>query len=190
MQSVPRRPPVCRSTRTVILFGACALSAALVGCDAPSTVLPTRSPTAAIRDESGGSTRQHVELTGSVDQDFNFTCLDAPIRFVVSYDWIFDWVNTPSGISNVRSQFIVDRSVSYVVYKGETFLPSRGNYGHDDNIHYQYRPDGTYIEHGVEPDFERSDTGDRLRLNFVWHTVIEPDGTVQKATLQGNCPPS
>jgi len=186
-----RANPIHTPAPAMVLLGVCALSAALVGCDAPAALAPTRSAAAAsVRDAADGATKQHDELTGFIDQEFTFSCLDAPIEFVVTYDWIFDWVNTPSGVSNVRSQFIVDRDVSYVVYKGETYYPSRGNIGHDDNIHYQYRPDGTYVEHGVEPDFERSDTGDRLRLNFSWHTVIEPDGTVEKATVTGNCPPA
>src|SRR5215213_3606541 len=91
------------------LFSVAGIIAALLtlGCsDASRTVAPSDRPSRTTA-AGGGANMDHYEPTGSIDQDLAFECLDEPIRFVVSYTWTFDVTNTPSGISSVKSAFIV-----------------------------------------------------------------------------------
>ena len=176
VRSTRRSPaPAALAALVALALAACA--------DAPGPLAPRGAAQLTAQD----ATRSHEVLTGSIDQYFTFPCLDEPIRFVVSYTWTFDWTTTASGIGSVRSNFIVDRAVSYTVYKGVTYYVTQGRPGHDDNIHYLYGPDGLYIEAGTEPNFESSATGERLRLLFHWQIVVDPNGNTRVTSLTGQC---
>ena len=153
--------------------------------DAVARVLPA-APSAA-----QGATKEHVEIPFSLDADLQFTCLDEPVHFSVSAMEVLDFTITSSGISSMRGLFVVDRSVSYVVYKGVTYTVATGRPGHDDVWHSVSDLNGLlYVEVGVEPDFESSETGQRLRLNFTWQLVIDANGVVRRdLQFHGACPP-
>lgn len=160
----------------------------IVACDNPQAPLVEKAPSPPKTVSTSAAVKDSYEITGSIDDYLNFTCLSEPARLVVSYRWTFDVTTTPSGVSSVRSTFIVDREQSYVVYGGLTYYVTQGRPGHDDIIHYLYGPGGLYIEAGTEPDFEQAETGERLRLNFHWQIVIGQDGTARVIKVTGACP--
>lgn len=136
-----------------------------------------------------GATKDHVEFPFSIDDDLQFACLDEPAHFFVSAMYVLDYTYTSSGISSVRGLFVVDRAVSYVVYKGVTYTVATGRPGHDD-VWHTVSNGLLYVEAGVEPDFESSETGQRLRLNFTWQIVIDANGVVRRDfQFHGACPP-
>jgi hypothetical protein len=180
MQQIPHS---LRLTASVL---ACAM---LASCADPVPFEPAElaSPSG---PASQKATKDHVEFPFDIDAYLQFSCLDEPAHFVVSAMYVLDFVTTSSGMSNLRGLFVVDRSVSYVEYKGVTYTVATGRPGHDDVWHSVTDLNGQlYVEAGVEPDFLSSETGERLRLNFTWQFVIDANGVVRRDfQVKGACP--
>jgi hypothetical protein len=169
-------------------------SVSIVACRDITTVTdPAARP-------SPGTTR--AAATGVVRDNF-----DIPVSFEGPLDWVtcldpnnlpLAHVNgvvhvstrtTPSGTTATTTLFEIDRDNTWVLYNGLTYHVARGRPGKDDITHVITRPDGLYIETGVEPDFEvTDDPSQRLRLNFHWQIVITPNGETRVAKSTGACP--
>lgn len=161
----------------------------LLGCgDSNDPVSPGLVPVSA----SAAVTRSYFEIPISFEGPLNWvTCVDAndPPLAHVNGTLTFDVVTTPSGISSTRNLFAIDRDESWVIYNGKTYYLAPGRIGHDDIVHILEGPDGLYVQSTVEPDFLASgDPGDRLRFNFHFQIVVDPNGNTRVIKSTGSCP--
>jgi hypothetical protein len=141
---------------------------------------------------SAAATKDYFEVPVSFEGPLNWvTCVDAndPPLAHVNGTLTFDVVTTPSGISSTRNLFAIDRDETWVIYNGKTYQLAPGRIGHDDIVHILEGPDGLHVETMVEPDFLASgDRGDRLRFNFTFVFVIDPNGNTRVLKSTGACP--
>ena len=180
------------SIAIVPVLAACGDSSRPLG-PTPDALQTSRGALAAL---GGGATKTHVEFPISSDQTGPAPCLEnAPVHWVLSGTFTFDWTNTPSDISSGRASIVYDRSASYVEYNGVTYHFAEGHPNHDLVLHFVNGPEGLFVETGVFLDFQSSDTGDRLNLQAVFVMVIDPNGNVRLdgvthgVLVQGNCGP-
>ena len=139
-----------------------------------------------------GVTRDYFEVPISFEGPLDWvTCIDPndPPLAHVNGTLTFDVVTTSSGITSTRSYFIIDRANTWVIYQGVTYYLAPGRIGKDDIAHILEGPGALYVEAGVEPDFLASgEPGQRLRLNFHWQIVIDPNGNARVVKSTGSCP--
>lgn len=176
--------PFLAATCVSLVLAACGADSPLTAPDSP----PVPTPPAAVLAQ--GVTRGYLEIPVELDiwvGDDLLPCVDEPVRFVVSAVLTLDWLVTPSGITSTRGYFVIDRSVTYLVYKDVNYYIARGRPGHDDIVHIVEGPNGLYVEAGVEPNFSVSETGERLRLNLQWQIVIDANGTERVFKATGGC---
>lgn len=165
----------------------------LVACSDSSTVTNPASgarPGAASR--AAGLVRDAFDVPVSFEGPLDWvTCVDPndpPLAHVNGVVHIY-LQTTPGGVTTTTVLFDIDRDNTWVIYKGLTYHIARGRPGKDDITHTTTTPNGTYIETGLEPDFEvTEDPSQRLRLNFHYQIVIAKDGTVKVAKSTGTCP--
>jgi hypothetical protein len=182
-------------TRVSPLLAATACAGlALAACTADTHLTAPDTQTSASAQapalHAKGVTRGHLDIPVELDMWVGLDvipCVDEPVRFVVSAVLTLDWLVTPSGVTNTRGYFVVDRSVSYLVYKGVNYYLAPGRVGHDGIIHIVEGSSGLYVEAGVEPNFSVSETGERLRLNLQWQIVFDANGTERVFKATGGC---
>lgn len=193
MRTAPRYPSQPRRFGPRLGLASVAIGALLTACGDSARPLGPTAP-GALAAVGEAATKTHLEFPISVDQTGPVVCLDGQsVHFVYVGTFIFDWTNTPSGISSARASLVLDRSASYVEYNGVTYHLAQGHPTHDLTQHFLTGPDGLYVETGVFLDFESSATGDRLNMQAAFVMVIDPNGNVRLdgvttgVFVHGNC---
>jgi hypothetical protein len=187
-RSLQRRSVGIAALLAVLTAGACSDASPPSG---PASDLRASPGVQAARAAAQGTTHAYVESPFEFEGEVaNFSCLDEPAFFHVRGLFKVTTTTTSSGIVSILAFFAVDRPNTWIVYNGLTYTVAQGRQtGQDDIGHTLIGTGDLYIDAGVEPDFEVAETGERLRLNFTWHTVIDRNGTVRVSGFSGNCPP-
>ena len=169
-----------------------ATTIAIAACGDTTLTTPKTQPSLARVNSASGVVKDAFDIPVSFEGPIDWvTCVDPndpPLAHVNGVVHV-STLTTPGGVTTATSLFEIDRDNTWVLYNGLTYHIARGRPGKDDITHVITTPEGLYVETSVEPDFEVADNpSQRLRLNFHYQIVIDPNGNARVTKSTGACP--